>query len=129
MRKRLALIGFIAASLAAVPVRAQGVDVLLDTIQHASFQYFWNEANPDNGLIRDRSTLTSPCSIAANGFGLSAICVGVDHGWVTRDDAKARVETTLQTFWRGAQGPDSSGFIGYKGFYYHFLDMNTALRT
>ena len=102
---------------------------LLDTLQHTGFNYFWNEANPANGLVKDRSTLTSPCSIASTGFGLSAICIGVDHGWVTRTAARNRVLTTLQTFWNQPQGPATSGTIGYKGLYYHFLDMNTALRT
>ena len=71
---------------------------LLDVIQHASFQYFWSEANPSNGLIRDRSQSGSPCSIAANGFGFSAICIGIDHGWITRAEGRARTLTTLQTF-------------------------------
>ncbi len=102
---------------------------LLDTLQHTSFDYFWNEANPSNGLIKDRSTTYSPCSIASTGFGLSAICIGVDHGWVSRSAAAGRVLTTLNTFWTGPQGTAASGIIGYKGLFYHFLDMNTATRT
>jgi len=102
---------------------------LLDSIQRTGFQYFWNEANPANGLVRDRSQPGSPCSIASTGFGLSAICVGVDHGWVLRADAATRVLTTLQTFWLKPQGPDTLGKIGYKGFFYHFLDMSTATRA
>jgi hypothetical protein len=104
-------------------------EALLDTLQQTSFGFFWNEANPSNGLIKDRSTSSSPCSIASVGFGLSAICTGVDHGWITREQARQRVLTTLQTFWNGPQGSGSSGVIGYKGFFYHFLDMNTATRT
>ena len=104
-------------------------EALLDTLQHTSFQFFWNEANPANGLIKDRSTPGSPCSIASVGFGLSAICIGIDHGWVTREEGRDRVLTTLQTFWNGPQGSGASGYIGYKGLFYHFLDMNTAMRT
>ncbi|HTO91756.1 MAG TPA: glucoamylase family protein [Candidatus Sulfotelmatobacter sp.] len=104
-------------------------DALLDTLQHTAFNYFWNEANPLNGLIKDRSTSDSPCSIASTGFGLSGICVGVDRGWVSRSAAAARVLTTLQTFWNGPQSSIGDGTIGYKGFFYHFLDMNTGLRT
>jgi hypothetical protein len=116
--------------LFAAPVHAQITDAaLLDSLQASGFRYFWYQANPANGLIRDRSTSTSPASIAATGFGLSAICVGVDHGWVARSDAASRVLTTLQTFWNGPQGPATSGTIGYQGLFYHFLDMNTALRT
>ncbi|MCA9752694.1 MAG: T9SS type A sorting domain-containing protein, partial [Gemmatimonadetes bacterium] len=62
-------------------------------------------------------------------FGLTSIAIGVDHGWVTREDAAARVLTTLETFWNGPQGAGSSGTIGYQGLFYHFLDMTTATRT
>ncbi|MDH3252754.1 MAG: T9SS type A sorting domain-containing protein, partial [Ignavibacteria bacterium] len=77
----------------------------------------------------DRSAANAPCSIASVGFGLSAICIGVDHGWVSRQAAANRVLTTLQTFWTGPQGTDASGTIGSFGLFYHFLDMNDATRT
>jgi hypothetical protein len=118
-----------AITLGAPPARAQTTDAVLDTLQHTAFDYFWNEANPSNGMIRDRSTATSPASIAAVGFGLSAICIGSDHGWVSRASARDRVLTTLQTFWNGPQGTAASGTIGFQGLFYHFLDMNTATRT
>jgi hypothetical protein len=101
----------------------------LDYLQRACFNYFWYEANPTNGLVRDRSTPTSPCSIAAVGFGLTAIGVGIDHGWITRAQGRERVRLTLQTFWEKTQGVGASGVIGYRGWFYHFLDMNTAART
>jgi hypothetical protein len=101
---------------------------ILDTIQHSAFNYFWFEANPANGLIRDRSTSGSPCSIASTGFGLSAICIGVDHGWVSRAAARDRVLTTLKTFWYGPQG-SGDGYIGNFGLFYHMLDMSTATRS
>lgn len=112
----------------AVPAGAQDTAALLDSLQRTSFQYFWNEANPSNGMIKDRSTPGSPASIAAVGFGLSAIAIGVDHGWVARADAAERVRTTLRTFYNGPQGSAVSGTIGFHGFFYHFLDMNTATR-
>ncbi len=102
---------------------------LLDQVQHATFDYFWNEANPSNGLVKDRSTSGSPASIASVGFGLTAITIGIDHGWVSRADGRDRVLTTLQTFWNGPQGTASSGMMGYKGLFYHFLDMNTGARV
>src|SRR5512139_1974801 len=117
---------------AMISPRASGqisTQALLDTIQHTAFRYFWQEANPVNGLIKDRSQPGSHCSIASVGFGLSAICIGVDHGWVTREVARDRVLTTLRTFWLGPQGPGSTGMTGYKGFFYHFLDMTTATRA
>ncbi|HNQ89305.1 MAG TPA: glucoamylase family protein [Verrucomicrobiota bacterium] len=103
-------------------------DAFLEFVQRASFDYFWREANPTNGLIPDRSPSTSPCSIAAVGFGLSALCVGVDRGWITRAEGAARVQTTLATFGSGPQGPETSGTIGHKGWFYHFLDMTAARR-
>ncbi len=114
---------------AARPAAAQTTAALVDTVQHTGVMYFWEQANPANGLVKDRSTAGSPASIAATGFGLSALCVGVDHGWLTREQVKGRVLTTLNTFWTGPQSSAASGTIGYKGLYYHFLDMNTATRT
>lgn len=108
---------------------AQSTTALLDTVQHASFNFFWYEANSSNGLIKDRNTSGSPCSVASVGFGLSSICIAVDHGWISREAARDRVLTTLRTFWEKPQGEGASDFIGYKGLFYHFLDMNSATRT
>lgn len=112
-----------------INLSAQSDDELLDSLQYSAFRFFWYEANPSNGLIKDRNTSGSPSSIASVGFGLSAICVGVDRGWVAREAAKDRVLTTLKTFWEKPQGSAASGTIGYKGFFYHFLDMTTATRV
>jgi hypothetical protein len=116
-------------TLAAVPRPFANDDEFLEYVQQTSFDYFWYLANPGNGLIPDRSTPTSPCSIAAVGFGLTAIGIGIDHGWISRTQGVARVLTTLNTFLNGPQGSNTSGTIGYKGWFYHFLDMNTALRS
>jgi hypothetical protein len=104
-------------------------EALLDSLQHTAFDFFWNEANPSNGLIKDRSTELSPCSIASVGFGLTAICIGIDKGYVAREEGRDRVQTTLETFWNAPQGSGSSGFTGYKGLFYHFLDMSTGERV
>jgi hypothetical protein len=125
---RLLLAG-LAVVCGVTSAQALPTEALLDTLQHTAFNYFWVEANSSNGMIKDRSTPSSPCSIASLGFGLSAICVGIDHGWVSRTDGGNRVLTSLQTLWTKPQGSGLSGTIGYKGLYYHFLDMNTALRT
>ncbi len=123
------LAGLLLLAALAPTARALTTEALLDTLQHTAFDFFWTEANPANGLIKDRSTPASPCSIAAVGFGLSAICIGIDHGWVTRAAGRERVLTTLKTFWNGPQGFDDNGNIGYKGLFYHFLDMNTGTRV
>jgi hypothetical protein len=102
---------------------------LLEEIGLAAFRYFRDEANPENGLVRDRSTSDSKCSIAAVGFGLSAWCIGVDRGYCSRGEAAERVVRTLRTFAGGRQGPEAEGVIGHRGWFYHFLEMDTANRA
>jgi hypothetical protein len=116
-------------SLPTVPHLFSDDDQFLEYVQEVNFDYFWYLANPSNGLVPDRSAIGSACSIAAVGFGLSAIAIAVDHGWITRTQGVARVLTTLNTFLQGPQGPNASGMIGYNGWFYHFLDMNTAVRA
>src|SRR5262249_33549163 len=109
--------------------RAFANDVaFLEYLQQTTFDFFWYEANPTNGLMRDRSEPSSPCSIAAVGFGLTGICIAIDHGWITREQGRQRVLVALQTFYNGPQGTATSGMIGYKGWFYHMLNMNTATR-
>lgn len=100
----------------------------LDRLERASFDYFWHEANPANGLVKDRSTPDSTCSIAATGFGLSAILVAIDRGWIPRDAGEERLLVTLRTFADGKQGPEPAETIGYRGWFYHFLEMDSATR-
>jgi hypothetical protein len=117
------------ATLSTVPNPFASDNAFLDYVQQANFDYFWYAANPANGLVPDRTATGSACSIAAVGFGLTAIGIGIDHGWISRTQGVARVLTTLNTFLSGPQGPGTSGVIGYNGWFYHFLDMNTALRA
>ena len=70
----------------------------------------------------------APCSIAPTGFALAAYPVGVERGFITRDDAISRTLTSLRFFWNSPQGPEPDA-TGYKGFYYHFLDMKTGRRA
>src|SRR4051812_25514498 len=73
---------------------------LLDTIQQRTFAFFWERTNPANGLPPDRWPQKSFSSIAAVGFALSAYPVGVEHGWVTRQQAADRTLTTLRWFYQ-----------------------------
>ena len=95
---------------------------LMERVARETFDYFWQEANPDNGLVKDRSTDDSAASIAAVGFGLSAIPTAIEEGWIERDEGYDRVLTTLQTF-------DSGGVEGRNGFFYHFVEMATGERA
>lgn len=111
-----------------VPPSVSRADPFLDTLQQRTFGYFWNLANRANGLVPDRAPTPSFSSVAAIGFGLAAYPVGVERGWITRSEARDRVLTTLRFLWRAPQGPEPSGIAGYKGFFYHFLDMQTGHR-
>jgi len=116
------------ATLAATSHPFANDDEFLDYVQQACFDYFWYAANPTNGMVPDRSAKGSPCSIAAVGFGLTAIGIAIDHGWITRTQGVTRVRNTLNSFLNLPHGTNSSGTTGYKGWFYHFLDMNRGLR-
>ena len=104
-------------------------EALLDSLQRTAFEYFWEQVNPVNGLIRDRSQAWSPCSVAAQGFGITAICIAIDHGWVTRTEGRDRILLGMQTLWDGPQGDTEYNVNGYRGLFYHFLDINSGMRT
>jgi len=101
---------------------------MLDAIQRAAFGYFLHETNRANGLVLDKTCADWPASIAAVGLGLTAYPVGVERGFVPRAEAAERTLTTLRFFWRSKQGPEPDA-TGYKGFYYHFLDLRTGARA
>ena len=98
-----------------------------DELQRRTFLYFWELADTQS-QVPDRWPTMSFSSIAATGFGLSAYIIGVERGWITRKEAAERVAKTLQVLQDLPQGPQASGVAGYKGFYYHFLDHQKALR-
>lgn len=100
----------------------------LENLQARTFAYFWETANAENGLVPDRWPAASPSSIAGVGFELTACCIGAERGYVTRDQAIDRVRTTLRFFWQAPQSEDPDVTAGYRGFYYHFLDMQSGLR-
>ena len=100
----------------------------LEKLQKDTFLYFVEEANLENGLVPDNTRQGSHCSIAAVGLGLSAQIVGVERGFMTRADAIKRTLTTLRFFWESPHGKEKDA-TGYKGFYYHFLDMKTGRRA
>lgn len=116
------------APIARGPAAGIPATSLIDDVQQRSFRFFWERANPVNGLMPDRWPSPSFSSIAATGFALTAYPVGVEHGWITRAEALERTLTTLRFFWNAPQGPDATGVTGHKGFFYHFLDMQSGLR-
>jgi hypothetical protein len=104
------------------------LDPFLIDLEERTFRYFWETANPKNGLIPDRYPTPSFSSIAAVGFGLTAYPIGVERGYVTREAARQRVLATLHFFHDAPQGPSAHGESGYHGFFYHYLDMTTGER-
>ena len=103
-------------------------DDMLDRLQRDAFAYFVNEANPANGLVRDCTRPGAPSSIAAVGLALASYPVGVERGLLARAEAVGRALATLRFFWTSPQGPEPDS-TGYRGFYYHFLDMDTGRRA
>ncbi|HET9818955.1 MAG TPA: glucoamylase family protein [Rhodanobacteraceae bacterium] len=110
----------------------QPATLSLDDIEHRTFEFFWQTANPENGLVPDhwppRKGTPYFSSIAAVGFALTAYPIGVERGWITREQARQRVLTTLRFFANAPQGASEDDDTGYHGFFYHFLDMKTGLR-
>ncbi|MDL2353912.1 MAG: glucoamylase family protein [Pseudomonadota bacterium] len=111
------------------PVHIDQAAPYLNDLSERTFKFFWDTANPANGLVPDRFPTPSFSSIAAVGFGLTAYPIGVERGYVTRAAARARVLTTLRFFRNAPQGKAAQGMSGYKGFFYHFLDMKTGARS
>ncbi len=101
---------------------------LFNDIEKRTFQFFWDTTNEKNGLTPDRYPSRPFASIASVGFSLTAYPIGVENGWISRDQAVDRTLTTLKFFLDAKQGPQREGSAGYKGFYYHFLDMQDGTR-
>lgn len=100
----------------------------LQHLQRSAFAYFLYETNPVNGLVLDKNAPSWPASIAATGFALASYPVAIERGLITKDLAIERTLATLRFFWNSAQGPEPDA-TGYRGFYYHFLDMTTGRRA
>lgn len=93
-------------------------EALLDEIQLGCFQYLWNEVGSPAELVRDRLTVDTS-STAAIGFQLSALPIGVERGWVTREEAEQRALTILRSL---IAAKDNRKF----GVYLHFVNRNTG---
>jgi hypothetical protein len=97
-------------------------------LENDTFKYFAQEVNLDNGLIPDSTKPDAPASIAAVGFALTAYPIAVERKYLSRAEAVKRTLTTLRFFHDSSQGTHNDA-TGYKGFYYHFLDMKTGRRV
>ena len=105
---------------------SQTDEAFLEDLQKRCFQYFWEQAPPETGLVADRAPADGSekfdvASIAATGFGLTAICIADERGWVEHDEAYQRVLTTLRFLWEKTTNEH--------GFYYHFVNHTTGKRV
>jgi hypothetical protein len=101
---------------------------MLDRLRRETFEYFRREVNPANGLVPDKTQPGSPSSIAAVGMGLSVYIVAVERELLSRAEAIQRTLTILRFFHSSLQSSQPNA-TGYKGFYYHFIDMRTGQRA
>ena len=110
------------------PALTYGEDQL-HTLQRSTFRYFWEETNPENGLIPDNTAADDvPASIAGVGLALASYPVAVERAFVSRAKAVERTLATLRFAWNAPQGPMSDA-TGHHGFFYHFLDVTTGRRA
>ncbi|MDP8252781.1 MAG: glucoamylase family protein [Candidatus Kaelpia aquatica] len=98
----------------------------LELIQRKAFGYFWNEANPDTGLIKDKANNFKDdnfqvASIAAVGFALSSYPIAVEKGWISKEEALERTLNTLFYF--------RDKLENVHGFFYHFVGMDNGKRV
>src|SRR6266436_2525697 len=103
-----------------------GDEQFLDEIERASFQFFWREASSSTGQVKDRALLNGDngsrpmSSIAATGFGLTALCIADQRGYRKTSEIVERTRKTLRFLWHD--------MLQEHGFFYHFIDMNTGQR-
>jgi hypothetical protein len=102
-------------------------ETMLDSIQHKTFLFFLHEHHPEKGIVKDRTATWAPSSIASTGFGIPSFAIGVERSWMTREQAAEITLNILKFFINSVQSTDAN-VTGYKGFYYHFLKMNSGTR-
>lgn len=117
-------------SVRAMPLRSAfstADDQLLDDMERAAFQFFWNEASTATGLVKDRALVNGGdtrtlASIAATGFALTALCIAAERGYASSSEIKARVRSTLDFLLNSTP-------LAVNGFFYHFMNMNSGARA
>lgn len=101
----------------------------IDDVQRRSFQYFWEQADPQTGLVPDRARIDGTnldanhqnvASIAATGFGLTGLCIAQQRGWIDQAQARVRTINTLRFF--------ADRAFQKNGWFYHWLDAKTGER-
>jgi len=106
-------------------------DALLEDLSHRCFQYFRDASDPETGICRDqihgdpadnlRKGDQTRGSTGVTGFCLTALCVGAERKWITRDQAKDRIRRCLRSYTNGK-------VFANNGWFYHFNDVHTGER-
>lgn len=115
-----------AATSGAAAVLSADDDQFLHEVEAASFLFFWEQGDPKTGMVKDRcnvhTTANQPLasSIAATGFGLTALCIGDHRGFISKAEALERVFATLRFLWKKLPN--------HRGFFYHFANQETGER-
>ena len=106
-------------------------EALLDDLSHRSFQYFWEQSDPHTGIVRGRARFDGSeyaaerrdvGSTGDTGFGITAMCVGAERKWVSREQARQRVLATLRAYGNGPVRNEH-------GWFYHWINIRTGERT
>ncbi|HJR05762.1 MAG TPA: glucoamylase family protein [Pyrinomonadaceae bacterium] len=104
-------------------------EAFLEDMSRRTFRFFWEQADAQTGLVRDRArTDNSPldenhqdvASIAATGFGLTALAIAAERGWLTPREAQEGVRATLRFF--------ATRATNVHGWFYHWMDARTGTR-
>ena len=103
----------------------KAAEALLDDLEGRASDFFYNEASPRTGMVRDRASavglsLSRVSSIAATGFGLTALCIAHNRTYLGKFECEQRVEKTLAFLLEDC--PHEHGFL------YHFIDMESGQR-
>jgi hypothetical protein len=106
-------------------------DALLDDLSHRCFQYFWDAIDPETGICKDlihgdpddnvKKGDESRGSTGVTGFALTALCIGAERKWITREQAKDHVRRALRSYTNGT-------VFAIHGWFYHFNDVHTGQR-
>ena len=101
-------------------------DQFLNELEKLGFLFFWEQGSPNTGMVKDRCNVHATgeqggaASIAATGFGLTALCIGDQRGFISNGAALERVFVTLRFLWRKLPN--------HRGFFYHFANPETGER-
>jgi hypothetical protein len=99
---------------------------LLDDLERTGVLFFRENSHPRTGLVKDRvladrTDERTVASIAATGFGLTALAVAAERGYLPWEEARSRVLATLRYLWQGLPHEH--------GFFYHFVHWETGERV